>query len=520
MRRMVVGVGLWFVAVPVWAANPGSTSPRPPAQLRVHAQQFATQILAVSQYIEGNYVRSVTQAAMVQAALTGLYESAREPFPPGLRADLALARNSDDYRAIIAEARERLGDAEALGGGKDLTMALTAMARALDPYSGLPGKSDGRRHIGANVGIGVELEADAQRNTSIDSRVLELDSAVQPFANRRGPVRFTDVYSGGPAQRAGLKPADLLTHVDGQELRGPATSQLLQRLTQTRGDGSKATVKLTLRRPGRAEPLEVEVVPAQFTPENVFGVQRRADQTWNYLLDPRHKIGYVRLGFIDETSVGEMEAALNELRNAGMRGLVLDLRGCPGGYVDPAVLICGFFIRTGTVAVVQSKDEGEKRHTTGDKPVVIGIPIVVLVNGDTMGGGEMIAAALQDHKIAVVVGQRTFGKGSVQNTPTIPVFGSGLTTPAGITFKLTTGMFTRPSGKSLHRFPDSKPEDDWGVRPDVPMPITPELTRQLKDWMQMQTLRPGASRELLPLDDPENDPLRQMALRELLKRVK
>jgi len=513
MRRMVIGLGLWLAAVPLWAANPGSSTPRPAPELRTHAQSLATQILAVSQYIEGNYVRHVTQAAMVRAAVTGWFEAAREPFPPSLHADLTLARNSDDYRAIIAEARERFGDAPSVSGGKDLTIALVSMARALDPYSGLPSRNDARREIGSYVGIGVELEAEANRRVTLDPNFIDpLDSRVsQPFANRRGPVRFTDIYPGGPAQRAGLKPADLLTHIDGQELRGPETPKLLQRLTQPGREGSKG-VKLTLRRPGRAEPVEVEVVPTQFTPENVFGVQRRVDQTWNYMLDASRKIGYVRLGFIDQPAVEEMEAALAELTSASIRGLIFDLRDCPGGYVDPAVLICGYFIKTGTVAVVRSKGEEEKRHTTGDKPIVAGIPIIVLVNRDTMGGGEMIAAALQDHHIAAVAGQRTFGKGSVQNTPTIPA--------AGISFKLTTGMFTRPNGKNLHRFPDSKLEDDWGVRPDLPMPTTPELNSQLREWMHLQALRPGNNRELLPLDDPDNDPLRQFALRELLKRVK
>ncbi len=123
--------------------------------------------------------------------------------------------------------------------------------------------------------------------------------------------------------------------------------------------------------------------------------------------------------------------------------------------------------------------------------------MVVLVNGETSGGAELIAAALQDHKRAVVVGQRTLGKASVQQPLQNP--------PPGVQLKLTAGTFYRPSGKNLHRFPESKPGDDWGVKPDVEFRVSPQLGRQLKAWWEAQTLRPGPSLERLPLDDLSND---------------
>jgi carboxyl-terminal processing protease len=131
--------------------------------------------------------------------------------------------------------------------------------------------------------------------------------------------------------------------------------------------------------------------------------------------------------------------------------------------------------------------------------------MVVLINGETSGGAELIAAALQDHKRAVIAGQRSLGKGSVQKY---------LEVPLPVPFKLTTGTFVRPSGKNLHRFPDSKPTDDWGVLPDeqAECRLSPELSRQLRDWWVWQTLRPGNDNEVLPLDTPEADPQQQTAL--------
>src|SRR5262249_54703093 len=150
-------------------------------------------------------------------------------------------------------------------------------------------------------------------------------------------------------------------------------------------------------------------------------------------------------------------------------------------------------------------------------------PVLVLVNGETSGGAELIAAALQDNSRAKVAGQRTVGKGSIQTVVGIAVPDAGL--------KLTTGTFVRPSGKNLHRFADSTAEpdlpagrrrrqvgDDWGVRPDVDLRTSAALAKLLKEWWLLQTLRPGPSNEALPLDDPTADPQRLAAVEELLRR--
>jgi C-terminal processing protease CtpA/Prc len=143
---------------------------------------------------------------------------------------------------------------------------------------------------------------------------------------------------------------------------------------------------------------------------------------------------------------------------------------------------------------------------------LLDLPMVVLVNGETSGGAELIAAAFQDHKRALIVGQRTLGKASVQRPLTMSV--------PNLQMKLTTGTFFRPSGKNLHRFPESKPEDDWGVKPDVEFPVSRDLSRQLKAWWLEQTLRPGPSMERLTLDDPANDAQRGAAVDALLAKMK
>jgi carboxyl-terminal processing protease len=153
----------------------------------------------------------------------------------------------------------------------------------------------------------------------------------------------------------------------------------------------------------------------------------------------------------------------------------------------------------------RNRPEDVYRSTDGDK--LCDFPMVVLINGDTVGGGELIAAALQDHRRAALVGQRTRGKGNVQTISPLGTLG----------LKVTSGTLVRPSGKNLHRFPDSKPTDDWGVSPDAGrgFRISPDLSRALQKWWERQTLRPGSSTERLPLDDPLIDPQRNAALEAL-----
>jgi carboxyl-terminal processing protease len=248
----------------------------------------------------------------------------------------------------------------------------------------------------------------------------------------------------------------------------------------------------------------------------VFGARRRADGTWDYMLDPKERIGYARVGGIRTGQTHyEFRDAMRSLRAAGVRGLVLDLRWCPGGYLNEATSIARLFLPEslprGLPVARQRKRHGadvmemDVEFEALDVPYA-DLPVVALINGETSGGGELIAAALQDHGRAAVAGQRTIGKGSIQE-PMRQL-------RSNIPFRLTTGTFLRPTGKNLQRFPDSTPADDWGVRPDEgrDLPLTADAGARLKEWWTVFTLRPAGDTEALPLDDPENDPQRSAAV--------
>jgi carboxyl-terminal processing protease len=269
-------------------------------------------------------------------------------------------------------------------------------------------------------------------------------------------------------------------------------------------DATPPALRVSYRRPGEKKERTATLTPERFRPESVLGARRRDDNTWAYLLDERQKLAVVRLTSLSRGTAEDLRSVLEGLKETKVRGLVLDLRWCPGGYLTEAVDSAELFLGNGVIATERSRGKEDTVHRSTDAGKFRDFPVVVLVNGETSGGAELIAAALQDHERAVVIGQRTRGKGSVQVPLPMGV--------EGVALKLTRGCFIRPSGKNLHRFPDSADSDDWGVLPDEDFRVSPQLSKRFEQWHLLQALRPAASRERLPFDDPTADTQRRAAV--------
>jgi carboxyl-terminal processing protease len=395
---------------------------------------------------------------------------------------------------------ESVLDAQALHGRNAVVIACQAMARSLDPYTDVVIGAEQRRSLGLETeGVGVGLEVADRAGDSL-------------------PIRA--VHPGAPAQRAGLRPGDEIVRLNGVAVRCLKNTELQKLLTDGPPDPEAfdaphkpvPPLAVTWRRPGTTKEATVVLEPERYRAETVLGVRRDDYNAWEYWLDEDRRIAHVRLTQLGRGTAMELRALVLRLKNAGLAGLVLDLRWCPGGYLDEAVDVARLFLRGGTIATVHSRNRPDVTHRGDGKRAILDVPLAVLVNGDTMGGAELVVAALQDYGRAVVVGWRTRGKASVQTPIHLGVPEAGM--------KLTSGTFLRPSGKNLHRFPDSRPDDDWGVRPDVEFRISADLDARLKEWWQQMTLRPGRSVERLPLDDPNADPCRAAALQALRERMK
>lgn len=515
-----VSVGAMFVpAAPLKPAVPASVAPPAGPTLHVEAMQFAQSLNQLFALIEVEYIRPVARADLAEAAVRGLYDAAREPMPSDIPQEI---HRADEYQliALLTRVREGLGQPECLRGKKAMLVAMQALPRVLDPYSGvIPSRDQEIKNLdtGDLRGVGLEFPIAPPlpnvRGVVLDSQPMVFDEPTAARPNGpAGPIRIANVVPGSPAQRAGMRPGDLVVKIDGLSSHAPAFPTALRTLQHyTNGMPLESReLRVTVVRDGVSGPLEFRVRPTDYHPESVFGVSRRPDGTWNYLLEPDGRLGYIRLGAIGTQDNVALQGALKSLQEQSVRGLILDLRWCPGGYLRESATMARVFLSPELpIATQWSRGDG---HSPVDLLAVevtaTDIPIVVLVNGETSGGGELIAAALQDHGRAVIAGQRTLGKGTIQG---------GRIPDRGFPFKLTTGKFIRPNGKNFQRNPDSKPTDDWGVRPDRDheLPITAELSKRLKEWHTLQVLRPPSDRGALPIDDPEADPQRQAAVRML-----
>jgi carboxyl-terminal processing protease len=270
---------------------------------------------------------------------------------------------------------------------------------------------------------------------------------------------------------------------------------------------TRPTLQITYDRVGTSGERTVTLKPRTFRTETVFGVCREEDNSWNYLLDHKARIAHVRVATLSRGTAQELREAVADLRGQKVRGLILDLRWCPGGFLDEAVDCARIFLEGDKViSTVKSRNRDDVVYRANKEGGFTDFPMVVLVNGESTGGAELIAAALKDHGRAAVGGQRSFGKASVQTPVQLGLPYTGM--------RLTSGTFLRPNGKNLHRFAESRPGDDWGVCPDPDLEcrLSPAASRAMKDAWLLQTLRPGPSRERLLLDDVELDVARQMAL--------
>jgi carboxyl-terminal processing protease len=471
------------------------------------AEQFALQLKITLDLMTRQYTRPVERPALITAALKGIYEAAGASIPAGLPAAIKKIEGSDGkVIELITQAREQLGNPPALRGVKALEAALWAALRSLDPYCFLiTSEAYDRNSSTARDGVGVELDK-----------------------NVGGFLRIKAVTPGGPAQQAGVRPGDQITHLGSLSLEGklPAyTEALWGRLS---GMTPGRPFRITLLHPGQKASRRITLQPRGFRAETVFGVMRAKDDSWDFMLDGRQKIGYLRVGALKFGTAADLQAALDKLQKAGMRGLVLDLRWCPGGLLDEAVEAASLLVGDRTIATIDYRDGRKQtcsRRQLGGRPPGVtfrDFPLVVLVNGETQGGGELIAAAIQDTGRGALAGQRTVGKGSVQNS-LLSEQGGVYSPAAHLTVRLSIGVFTRLTGKNLQRFTGSKPSDDWGVRPDpkLEFAVSRELSRTLRDQWLLHVLRPAASDEATAMDDPARDPQREFALkalRELLEK--
>ncbi|HEX2923602.1 MAG TPA: S41 family peptidase, partial [Chloroflexota bacterium] len=261
-----------------------------------------------------------------------------------------------------------------------------------------------------------------------------------------GKVRIVAPQEGSPAEEAGIRAGDIILQVDGRSIEG---MNLIQAVALIRGPkGTK--VRLTLQRDGEAEPLTIEVSRADIKVESVRS--RSLDQN----------VAYVRVSQFGQQTAKELREAIQGLSKTNPSGLVLDLRGNPGGYLVSAVDAASLFLEDGAV-LYELRGNGERQEYRVKRGnVATTLPMVVLVDRGSASAAEIVAGALQDHQRARLVGEKTFGKGSMQS---VHVLSDGSSVHVTIAHWLT---------------PNERPIDGNGLLPDVAVEL-PEAPTQGSD---------------------------------------
>ena len=337
-------------------------------------------------------------------------------------AEVSKDQDSDTYRllALFGDVFEKVRKdyVEEVTDQKLVESALNGMLSSLDPHSGyLNDESFKDMQVqtkGEFGGLGIEVTMDS------------------------GWVKVVSPIDDTPAHKAGIKPGDYITHIDGTAVMGLSLNEAVDKMRGKPG----TDIKLTIRRKSVPEALDITLTRAIIKIKPV-----------RYEVKEEDKIGYIRINTFSEKTTESVKKAVKEItKELGDKpiGYIIDLRNNPGGLLDQAVAVSDLFLESGEIVSTRSRNpEDTMRFNAKPGDIAEGLPIVILINDGSASASEIVAGALQDHKRAVIAGMKSFGKGSVQTI--IPIVNHGA-------IRITTARYYTPSGVSIQA---------KGIEPDI-----------------------------------------------------
>ncbi len=398
------------------------------------------------------------------------------------------------YGRVLAEAMNRIESryVEPVRPSALFEAAMDGMVGTLDDYSAYIRPSDLQKfHETIDqqfVGVGMEVTQDPQT----------------------GQLKVLSPLIDSPAYKAGIRAGDTLLRIGDASTHGMSLRDAVALLRGKPGDA----VTLTVLHGGRQKPTEAKIVREMINAPTVRGDTRNADGSWDFFIEGYDRIGYIRiLSFTDQTP-DEFQDALDELTEQDMRGLVLDLRDDPGGYLDAAVDVCDMLLDSGTIVSTRHRDGYvSKKYTASGHGEFTDFPMAVLINQQSASAAEIVAACLQDNRRAIVVGQRSYGKGTVQEIMPLEK-GCGA-------LKITTSSYWRPSGKNIQRPHKDGDNRSWGVMPNdgYKVSLSNEEEDRWRLWRAHRDSFQPANHKAIPGRAANNDEEKSFVDRPLVRAV-
>ncbi len=298
-----------------------------------------------------------------------------------------------------------------------------------------------------------------------------------------GFLRVVSPLSGTPAYRAGIEANDIITTVNGKSILGLSLDSVIHKITGTPG----TMVTLGIRRAGDPHLLIFHLKRAEIEVHSVKGFLRNPETgQWRFMIDPRQRIGYIRVTQFEGDTAREFKRAIDHLLRHHVRGIIIDLRYNPGGLLEIALQMCRMFLKNGVILSTYGRTSPKQTwHATSDPLVPMNIPLIVLVNQDSASASEIFSGSMHDRHRALIIGHRTYGKGSVQDIYRIGLNGNAI-------LKLTIAHYYLPDGECVQRNPHAK---TWGVQPNITVPFSPaQLLDIQKAWLAADILPNAADK--------------------------
>ena len=290
---------------------------------------------------------------------------------------------------------------------------------------------------------------------------------------RYGEITVVTPLEGTPAHHAGIQAGDVIAEINGDSTAALTLSKAVQQITGPSG----TSVTLTIRRrsaDGEERDIEFPLTRQRIKLHSVRGSSRNPndEEDWNHVLDEEMGIGYIRATTFSKRTTQELHETIEQLRADGMRALILDLRGNPGGLLEAARGVADLFLPSGDLIVRTDGARTQVWEGESDNQFET-LPLTILINGQSASASEIVAGALKDHKRAILIGERSFGKFSVQDLR--PIAGGDAA------LKYTTAWYYLPGGANLHH---REGAETWGVEPNIEITLVPKERQRLREMIR------------------------------------